>query len=196
MLRAVVRMPWCSRAACCAPGTRSRHSHLALGTRALGTSVVVLFSSPRHRRHVVHRSSRRGARFGAADLGRLVAALVRSADPLGRREPLEDELDGRRAQRRGRAIVDAQRTACVEQAAALVTRATAAPSTPSVSSIGSVPPRVEPVDDAARRPGRPAIARNTLATADRISSRAMTSAPRSSPSYSSSNLPVIDGSAA
>jgi hypothetical protein len=36
----------------------------------------------------------------------------------------------------------------------------------------------------------------TLPTAARIRSRAICSAPRSSPSYSSSNLPVIDGNAA
>ena len=36
----------------------------------------------------------------------------------------------------------------------------------------------------------------TAPTAERISSRAIVSAPFSSPSYSSSNLPVIDGSAA
>jgi hypothetical protein len=37
---------------------------------------------------------------------------------------------------------------------------------------------------------------NTLPTAERIRSRATASAPFSSPSYSNSNLPVIDGSAA
>src|SRR6476660_6313009 len=99
------------------PRTRPRQ-FLRTRHRQFKESVVILLSSPWHRRHLVHRGlfAPRAALLIRRRLRRLIAALVRSADPLGRREALENELHGGRAQRRGLVIAHAEEPRAFEQA--------------------------------------------------------------------------------
>ena len=111
---------------------RARDARRAPGTLALPAlwhSVVVLLAVLRHRRHVVHFFTARRALRRLRSLGRLIAALVRSADPLGGREPSRMNSTRGRSQRRGLVIADARRTACFRAGRGLVTRVTATPST-------------------------------------------------------------------
>ena len=181
------------------------HSGLSSASRSFGGPavawrgglVVVLLLVPGQRdvafdhllgRHTARRPARRR-------LCALILELFRAGDLLLRVESLEDEVDRGCDERRRRLAIDADGASPARARPGPVRRARSNSAAGSVSSICSVPPRSNHSVTCLR--STPAkYPPNTLPTAARMMSRATLSAPRSSPSYSSSNLPVIAGSAA
>ena len=159
-------------------------------------SVVVLLLPARQRQPFVDVPL--GGARGRAPLrllGGVIAAVFAAADLLLRVQPFEDEIDGRRDRRLGRLWIRAADGRRARRAPARRAPARAALSPTTVSDVCSEPPRSN--HSMTRRMSTPSNrSANTFATDARISSRATLSAPFSSPSYSISNLPVIDGSAA